>query len=147
MQGVSDALRAVPYKAVQIVADGVEAVAVGDDLQSAERLLLAAQAVDHLEIPHQIIHLRVVERFALADPRQVACNVDTLGEQIVPEPALELGVAVQSRDEVVDGVFDAVAAGVELLPDLLDVMRNIVCSDICIYDTVTSVSPMQSYEA
>ena len=53
---------------------------------------------------------------------------------------------MQSRDEVVDGVFDAVAAGVERLPDLLDVLRNFVCSVICIYDTVTSISPMQKYE-
>ena len=60
-KGIADALCAVPFQAVQVVADGVILVAVRDNGNGFFNLLFAGQSVLVLQIEHEVIEVRVVQ--------------------------------------------------------------------------------------
>ena len=59
MQGVTDALCAVPLQAVQVIPDWMVAVFIGNNLDGALHLFLAGKPVIFFQIQKQVVHVPV----------------------------------------------------------------------------------------
>ena len=119
-QGVTDALRAVPFQIVQIVTDGVVLVAVGYNGDCFLDFLLAGQSVLVLQIEHEIVQVRVVQgRCRLAPPKGLH-NINAFRENIVPDSTLQNGVVLKYGQAVPYAVFDGSLIGqVQTFSDFL----------------------------
>ena len=87
-EGIADALCAVPFQAVQIVADGVVLVAVRDNGNGFFNLLFAGQSVLVLQIEHEVIEVRVVQGRCGLLPPEGLYNINTLRQNVVADSTL-----------------------------------------------------------
>ena len=100
-------LLSVPFKAVEIVPDGVVRRLLDREVMGVEDRGLAGDLVSHRHIPQQALVIVVtpdVPRVDLA-PRKVAGDLGPVGELVIPDGVLQGGIVL--ADEVaVEGVAD-----------------------------------------
>ena len=136
-EGIADALCAVPFQAVQIVADGVVLVAVGYNGNGFFNLLFAGQSVLVLQIEHEIVQVRVVQgRCRLAPPKGLH-NINAFRENIVPDSTLQNGVVLKYGQAVPYAVFDGSLIGHK--------SRLSLTSSTVIFGCVSCNSPFKFY--
>ena len=108
VQAITDALRAIPCEAAQIVPDRVIAVLMGSKIGSVYDLLLACQVIILFQIQPDVLHIRVGHGGAGASVITDGIhNIGAVGQQIVGDRAGEQRIVLKYRQAVLDTVADA----------------------------------------
>ena len=107
MQGVTDALCAVPLQAVQVIPDRMVAVFIGNNLDGALHLFLAGKPVVFFQIQKQVVHVHVGQRGTGALPAQRFHNVNLLRQKVQAQRPTKQRVMLEHRQAVSDAVLHA----------------------------------------
>jgi hypothetical protein len=105
MQGVTDALCAIPLQAVQVIPDRMVAVFIGNNLDGALHLFLAGKPVIFFQIQKQVVHVHVGQRGTGALPAQRLHNVNLLRQKVQAQRPTKQRVTLEHRQAVSDAVL------------------------------------------
>ena len=107
MQGITDALCAVPLQVVQVIPDRMVAVFIGNNLDGALHLFLAGKPVIFFQIQKQVVHVHVGQRGTGALPAQRLHNVNLLRQKVQAQRPAKQRVTLEHRQAVSDAVLHA----------------------------------------
>ena len=107
MQGITDALCAVPLQVVQVIPDRMVAVFIGNNLDGALHLFLAGKPVVFFQIQKQVVHVHVGQSGTGALPAQRLHNVNLLRQKVQAQRPTKQRITLEHRQAVSDAVLHA----------------------------------------